>query len=60
MLKSQKSQLICSNCSRIFKDPIELPCKDSICRQHLKERDIVKQNSRSKVEMVLSYGSEFF
>jgi hypothetical protein len=44
MLKSQKSQLTCSNCSGIFKDPIELPCKDSICRQHLKERDIVQQN----------------
>ncbi len=44
MLKSVKSQLICSYCSRIFKDPILLPCEDSICRQHLKERDVVKQN----------------
>ncbi len=44
MLKSPKSQLTCSYCSRIFRDPIDLPCGDSICRQHLSERDIVKQN----------------
>jgi hypothetical protein len=44
MLKSQKSQLTCSYCSRIFKNPIILPCDDSICRQHLSERDVVKQN----------------
>jgi hypothetical protein len=39
-----KSQLTCSYCSRIFKDPIELPCEDNICRQHLSERDVVKEN----------------
>jgi hypothetical protein len=39
-----KSQLTCSYCSRIYKDPILLPCGDTICRQHLTERDIVKQN----------------
>jgi hypothetical protein len=44
MLKSQKSQLTCSYCSRIFKDPIQLPCEDSICRQHLSERTVVKAN----------------
>jgi hypothetical protein len=44
MLKSQKSQLTCSYCSRIFKDPIVFPCDDSICRDHLSERDVVKQN----------------
>ena len=44
MLKPQKSQLTCSYCSRIFKDPILLPCNDSICREHLNERDVVKQN----------------
>jgi hypothetical protein len=41
MLKSKKSHLTCSYCSRIFKDPSLLPCHDSICREHLKERDIV-------------------
>ena len=44
MLKSQKSQLTCSYCSRIFRDPILLPCGDSICRDHLKDRDVVKAN----------------
>jgi hypothetical protein len=44
MLKSQKSQVTCSYCSRIFKDPIQLPCEDSICRQHLTERDALKAN----------------
>ena len=39
-----KLQLTCSYCSKIFKDPIILPCGDSICRQHLKERDVIKQN----------------
>ena len=39
-----KSQLTCSYCSKIFKDPIELPCVHSICREHLSERDVVKEN----------------
>ena len=44
MLKSQKSKLTCSYCSRIFMDPFDLPCGDSICRQHLSDKDVVKQN----------------
>ena len=44
MLKSHKSHLTCSYCSKIFKDPIQLPCDDLICREHLSERDVVKQN----------------
>ena len=39
-----KSSLTCSNCSKIFKDPVELPCDDYICREHLKEKDVIKQN----------------
>ena len=39
-----KCQLICSYYSRIVKDPIELPCEDSVCREHLSETDNVKQN----------------
>ena len=42
MFKSKKSQLTCTYCSRIYKDPILLPCEDSICREHLSERDVVK------------------
>jgi hypothetical protein len=44
MLKSQKSQLTCSYCSRIFMDPFDLPCGDSICREHLSEKTVVKAN----------------
>jgi hypothetical protein len=44
MLKSVKSQFTCSYCSKIFKDPILLPCEDLICREHLSDRDILKQN----------------
>jgi hypothetical protein len=44
MLKSQKCQLTCPNCSRIYKDPIYLPCGNSICREHLSERDVLKVN----------------
>ena len=44
MLKSEKSQLTCSYCSRIFKDPSDLPCGDSICREHLHERNVVKHD----------------
>jgi hypothetical protein len=44
MLKSQKSEVTCSYCSRIFRDPIDLPCGDSICREHLSDRDVVKAN----------------
>ena len=36
--------MTCSYCSRIFKEPIDLPGGDSICRQHLFEGDIVKVN----------------
>ena len=46
MLKSQKSQLTRSYCSRIVKDPILSQCDDSIrCSGHLKESDVVKQNT---------------
>jgi hypothetical protein len=44
-----KSNWTCSYCSKIFKDPILLPCEDNICRQHLKEKDVVKQ---SKIKCV--------
>jgi hypothetical protein len=44
MLKSQKSQLTCSYCSRIVKDPIALPCDETICREHLNKRDVVREN----------------
>jgi hypothetical protein len=39
-----KSICACSFCSKIVKDPIDLPCWDSICREHLTDRDVVKKD----------------
>ena len=39
-----KSSLTCSYCSKIFKDPVKLPCIHHLCKQHLTEKDNVKQN----------------
>jgi hypothetical protein len=36
--------LTCSYCSRIVKNPILLPCDDSICGEHLSEKNVVKEN----------------
>ena len=63
MLKSPKSQLTCSYCSKIIKDPIQLPCDDSICREHLKERDTLKAKKikckKEKRKITLKYNSFF-
>jgi hypothetical protein len=37
-----KSTLTCSHCSKIFKDPVELPCKHNLCKQHLTEKTTAK------------------
>jgi hypothetical protein len=42
-MSKRKSHWTCSYCSKILKDPILLPCGDSICNEHLSERD-VKEN----------------
>ena len=39
-----KSSLTCPYCLKIYKNPVELPCKDSICEVHLTEKDVVKKN----------------
>jgi hypothetical protein len=39
-----KSSLTCSYCSKIFQDPIELPCSHNLCKEHLTEKDVAKQN----------------
>jgi hypothetical protein len=39
-----KQSLTCSHCSKIYKDPIELPCKHIICSYHLTEKIAVKLN----------------
>jgi hypothetical protein len=51
MLKSQKSHLTCS-----FRDPILLPCDDSICLEHLSDKDVVKQNKIKCKECNAEYG----
>ena len=39
-----KSHLTCSQCKKILKNPIELPCQDCICKEHLAEKDVQKLN----------------
>ena len=46
MLKSKKPQFTCSYCSRIFHDPIELPCSHNLCRQHLTENNVIKEQNK--------------
>jgi hypothetical protein len=38
---SEKSDFICSFCSKILKNPINLPCFDIICEHHLKETSVL-------------------
>jgi len=40
-----KLKFTCSYCSRIFKEPVELPCGHIICHEHLKEKNILQQNN---------------
>jgi hypothetical protein len=39
-----KQSLTCSYCSKIYKNPIELPCEDCICREHLKDKKVLDKN----------------
>ena len=43
MLKS-KSSLTCSYCSKIYVEPVELPCGDLICNEHLNVKEVVQTN----------------
>ena len=45
-----KSNLVCSFCNKIYKDPIELSCGDLICHGHLTERDALRQNNKIKFQ----------
>ena len=42
-MKRLKRSLTCSYCSKIYKDPVELPCDDLTCKEHLIEKDVVKE-----------------
>jgi hypothetical protein len=39
-----KSTLTCAYCSKLLKDPIELPCKHSLCRIHMVEKCVAQKN----------------
>ena len=39
-----KLSLTCSKCAKILNEPIELPCGDLICQEHLKENEVVQEN----------------
>jgi len=49
-MKKLKLTLTCSYCSKIFKTPVELPCNHSVCKEHLAENDVKKQNIIKCVE----------
>ena len=40
---SSKSSWTCLYCSKIFKDPIQLPCNDNICAHHLTESNVLEK-----------------
>lgn len=42
---SEKSDFVCAFCSRILKNPINLPCGDSLCKHHLNDSSSLKDNS---------------
>ena len=42
---NSKSDFVCAFCSKILKDPINLPCADIICEHHLKEPTVLKEKS---------------
>jgi hypothetical protein len=50
-----KSSLTCSYCSKIFKNPVELPCKHNVCKDHLTEKDVQKLNKIKCVQCKQEY-----
>ncbi len=44
-MSQKKCLFICSHCNKIFKNPILLPCYDTICGHHLREEMVLKQKS---------------
>jgi hypothetical protein len=50
-----KTSLTCSYCSKIFKDPIELPCKHNLCKGHLVEKSVAKSNKIKCVKCKQSF-----
>ena len=55
-MKRFKSSLACSYCTKIFKDPLELPCGHNLCKEHLTEKSVVKLNSIKCMECKQEFG----
>ena len=56
-MQKLKSSLTCSYCSKIYKDPIELPCQDLMCKEHLFNKSKI-ECSTCKQEFEIK-GSDF-
>ena len=41
---SLKTKMACSYCTKIFNEPVQLPCYDFICAQHLSEKKVIDEN----------------
>ncbi len=52
---SSKEFATCSYCSKIYKDPIILPCDDSICAHHLREPKCLNEKSIKCMECHLKF-----
>ena len=44
-MSQKKCLFVCPHCNKIFKHPILLPCYDTICEHHLREKTGLKQKS---------------
>jgi hypothetical protein len=55
---SSKEFVTCSYCAKIYKDPIILPCDDSICAHHLCEPKVLNENSIKCMECNLKFEIE--
>jgi hypothetical protein len=45
VIMNVKVDFTCLICSKIFKSPFSLPCGDTICEEHLKETQVLRNNS---------------
>ena len=44
VVKKLKQSLTCSYCSKIYVDPVELPCEDYIFKEQLNAKEVVQGN----------------
>ena len=53
-----KLSLTCSFCSKILNFPIELPCGDLICQEHLEDKEIIKQIHQAKEKTAVAVAAK--